>query len=269
MNYQFVKHGQGTDEWKMWRRFKIGASEIAALMNASPFYPKTPLQLWENKVEGKEQIENPAMLRGRDLEPIALEWVNKELKTQYKPACIESLSHPYLISSLDGMDQKGPCLTLEIKNMKLEYHNEVKTGKIPENYKWQVQSQMLVSDSDSALFCSFQNDHGHILEIKKDAGMWDRILEESAKFNENLMNYDPPALTDRDYHIVENEKFLKMLVDYDLLENAHKKAEKHMKAIKDEITFALSKDGIKRAIIGSKKISNYPVKGRIDYDSIS
>lgn len=267
MKYKIVDYQQGSDEWKAWRRFKIGASEIAAIMGDCPY--ASPLDLWEKKVKGEQEQDNAAMQLGRDAEPKALAWVNNHLGTNYQPVCIESVDQPHLVLSLDGFDPNAPIPILEIKRMSKDKHEAAKRKVIPINYQWQIQDQMYVVNSDCALFCSYQNDDDvALIEAEEFAPMWQRIHDETRPFYERVLNFDPPPASEQDYQKVNDSKLLNLLCEYDSLEKSFKGAEKRMKEIREAITGDLTKYGIKRALIGSKKIACIPIKGRVDYDAI-
>ncbi len=64
--------------WHEWRRGGIGSSDAAAIMGVSPW--RTPKEVWEEKVYGTSVIiDNSAMARGRELEPIARTWFEETM----------------------------------------------------------------------------------------------------------------------------------------------------------------------------------------------
>ena len=48
----------------------IGGSDVAAILGLSKYL--TPYEVWESKVNGSRQDDNPAMLWGRLLEPVVI-----------------------------------------------------------------------------------------------------------------------------------------------------------------------------------------------------
>jgi hypothetical protein len=62
---------QGSPEWKAFRATRRMASESVALLRLSPWFPRTPFELWEVKPGLSAFRNNPGMARGRELEATA------------------------------------------------------------------------------------------------------------------------------------------------------------------------------------------------------
>ena len=62
---------QQTPEWHAWRMQGLGSSDAPAIMEESPW--RTPKQMWELRTGRRTEQENtnPALRRGRELEPKA------------------------------------------------------------------------------------------------------------------------------------------------------------------------------------------------------
>lgn len=144
---------QGSDAWKEWRRSRGTASEVAALMGNSPWFPRTAYQLWLVKTGRQEIAENEAMRRGSRLEAPARAFLEQRLDQSFSPHVSE---RGRLSASLDGITLDGTTL-LEIKApMKGRRSSTWKHiedhGEPPEHYWWQVQQQLLCSGAASAIF---------------------------------------------------------------------------------------------------------------------
>ena len=265
MTFKFIHHEQGSEDWHRWRRFKVSASNVATVMGDNPY--KTPLQLWEEITWNIKQEDNPAMQEGRDNEPIARAWANSVLASSYKPICVESIDHPHLIASLDGWDELFPYPILEIKSS-AKIHEKAKRGVIDLIYQWQCQAQLLITGTNEMMFCSHHKGDGCLIKVRTESSMQDRIETETKPFYDRLLNFDPPSPCDRDIQTVTNTQLLADMDEYTVLENALKSNQERMKALKDRITQGLDKCGIKRANVGSKRVSLIPMKGRVDYDII-
>lgn len=266
MNYKTVDLKQGSEEWKNWRRFKITASDIAKVMNESPW--GTPLSLFEEKIENKIPQETQGMRYGKEMESVALSIVNSHLGANYHPVCCLSTILPWLGASLDGFDGMQSIKLVECKVMNQEEHAKTRKGFIPVWYKWQLEGQMFVMGENKALFVSYKENDPAFVEYESDPSYREAMLSETKKFYEKLMNFESPEPTDKDYQQVSDSGLINLMCEYDQLEKAFKGTEKRMKDIKDALTGQLTRSGIKRALIGSKKVSNYLVKGRVDYDAI-
>src|ERR1700730_15622417 len=80
------------EEWLALRMPTVGASEVAALVGASPY--ETPYSLWARK-SGlvPEAEETPAMRRGRHLEAVGVAFLREEqtswvIKANPNPGCM-------------------------------------------------------------------------------------------------------------------------------------------------------------------------------------
>lgn len=66
---------------------RIGGSDIAALMGMDPY--RTSLSVWTRIVHGVETPDNPAMARGRRLEPVVIDWY-RETSTRLVTEALET-----------------------------------------------------------------------------------------------------------------------------------------------------------------------------------
>ena len=62
-------------EWLEQRRAVVTATDVPILLGVSQY--KSPLQLWAEKVEGKEQAQSTAMEVGLDLQPVLIRKAGK------------------------------------------------------------------------------------------------------------------------------------------------------------------------------------------------
>lgn len=181
---------QGSDEWIKWRRSKIGASDASIILNENPY--RNILQLWEEKVYGICQDDNFFMIRGRELEPLAL--LKFEEMTGYVmfPKVIEHPSISYMIASFDGLtmdNKKG----IEIKIPGKKTHKYALEGKIPPIYKAQLQHQFETCKQLEELFYfSFDGEEGIILEVKRDDAYIENLLKKEREFWKYVETLTPP-----------------------------------------------------------------------------
>lgn len=199
-----VHQHQGTAEWLEWRRTRGGASEVAALMGCSPWFPATPYQLWQVKT-GRAIVEaNAAMTRGTALEPAARAFAEELFGEVFEPQTAEL---DRIVASLDGMTFDGQCL-LEIKvpvkgrDSELWAHVEEHQAP-PEHYLWQVQQQLLCSGARLARFVVCHAEGEQITDaihcdVLPDEQMSSAIRQAWAQFFEYLDSDTPPPLTERD-----------------------------------------------------------------------
>jgi putative phage-type endonuclease len=176
-----VNQIQGSSEWLRQRQQRIGGSEIASVLQVSPY--KSRLELWEEKVgirETKSIGHLPHVKRGVDAEPIARELCEKRYGVTYTTPVIIHPTYPFIAASLDGLCDDH---VLEIKTMGLAKHIAVSTGEIPDYYECQLQWNMMLSGRDRAWFVSYRPedntlyDHLVFAEVSRQNEMLEKAIE--------------------------------------------------------------------------------------------
>lgn len=179
---------QGTPEWLEYRRTRGGASEVAALLGCSPWYPRTPADLYDLKTGATSKHVTSAMRRGNELESLALTLVEQDTCETFFPGMASCDEHPRIIASLDGITLDGDRI-VEIKvpakgrDSELWAHLQ-KHSAPPDHYWWQVQQQLLCSGADHAIFAVYSHDPRDLATVivDHDAGAQKRIIEVWAEF---------------------------------------------------------------------------------------
>lgn len=263
MNYRIIDIEIGTPEWLAWRKSKLGASDASAILGDNPW--KTPYQLYlEKNNEEDSGKDNPAMKRGRELEPTVRNAINEDLSASYSPICLESVKYPFLAATLDGWDLTRKIPVLEIKCPSKQTHICAKEGDVPSHYFTQIQHQLLVSDQEIALYVSYNEDFATVL-VERDEDFIKCLVEKESKFYENLKNKKEPALTDRDYFVNEDEdaillqqKYLRLKESLNVLEEETEEARRRL----------IEKANGKNMIIGNLRMTKTNRKGIVDYGKI-
>lgn len=179
---------QGTEEWKAYRREKIGASDCPAIMGCGYV---TAHQLWKQKVTGAEQFVTPSMQRGSDLEAEARAKINEGMEHKFEPAVYECEEFPFMIASLDGV---GDILqVIEIKCPSEGIFKEFQAyGTIPDAWFWQVQHQMAVTGSESVRIFAY---NGVILAsqtVERDETAISDLIAKETAFYKCMCEFTPP-----------------------------------------------------------------------------
>jgi putative phage-type endonuclease len=169
---------QGTSAWKEWRRGFRMASETAALLRISPWYPRNAFELWEVKSGRTEVRVTPAMARGSELEGTA--------RALYEIQRSD-LMVPYLVkgegdyaASLDGLSFDGDRI-IEIKcpfkGSASDLWARAARGQVPPHYACQVQVELMASGAEYCDFAVYAGDTHQltIIEVRHDLGMQARI----------------------------------------------------------------------------------------------
>lgn len=201
---------QNTPEWLEWRQKGIGASDIAAIIGASPY--STPYMVWLDKTGRKKAFEgNVATVRGQELESKARSRYELETLEDMPPAMAVHPKFEICRVSLDGkrLDNK---LILEIK-CPGEANHKLAMGKIiPAHYVSQVQYQLAVTGADCCHYFSFGPDESSaLIEVLPDVAMQGMLVDAALNFwNNHVLTDIPPPLTSSDVIETENPEILSM-----------------------------------------------------------
>lgn len=287
-NVEIIPIEQDSDTWLEWRNQGVGSSDVALLMNPEPLFDRTVGTLWKQRVgyERAVQLNNEHIKRGKELEPKIRDMVNSLLKTDFKPACIERLDAPYLRASLDGLDENANAL-LEIKAPSDSvFQKYLKTfPQIPENYYYQMQYQMLVSNVDYGLF-AFYNESTevpYIIPVKNNYELQLDIERRCALFWGAVQNKIPIGWQDgvlQFYHIrptlivlVADEKTKKKILKMDLvlpvLQYLDRVNESYITIMKDEADLITLKSKFPNHRIEILSLAPSPFSAEVDETEIN
>lgn len=178
---------QRSKEWLQWRSNKICASDAPVLMGHSPF--KTIDQLYIEKTKCFESAPNAWMLRGIELESMALLEFEKETDLIMFPCVGVHDEIDWMAASFDGMTIEGDAL-VEVKCPGKKDHDLALQKKVPHKYKAQLQHQMHVAGIEFAYYFSFDGEKGIIIEVKRDQYFIDIMLEKEFAFWQSLQAFN-------------------------------------------------------------------------------
>jgi len=177
---------QKTKAWIDFRRLHVCASDAPAILGMSPY--KKISDIYKEKTQGFEQITNPYMQRGLDLESIALEKFEKETGLIFFPAVAIHENNDWMAASFDGVTICREAI-LEIKCPGKKDHGEALKGRLPKHYYPQVQHQIEVSGLDMSFYFSFDGENGVIIEVKRDQEFIDIMLAKEFEFWQSIQNF--------------------------------------------------------------------------------
>ena len=249
---------QGESEWLRWRSFKISSTDAASIMGINPY--ETPLQCFERKLTGKEKEVNNAMARGKILEPMARDWINAELGTNYQAICVEHDEYPFLAASLDGWDVDAIIPLLEVKCP----INGVRRS-IPDYEFCQLQHQMLVTGARQVRYLSFHELESNIIECNRNDTFCEELLTKSKDFYQRLLDCNPPEPGPKDWETITTPEALKAAEALAIVRTRKKLAEEEEEFLEKEL---IEMTGNKNAIVGDMKITRVIRKGAIEYGKI-
>jgi putative phage-type endonuclease len=253
----------GSKEWKEKRRATVGSSDAPVIMRVSPY--KSPYQLWEEKVFGKEQTMNGAMFRGNKLEESARHCFEKKFGIEVFP---EVLKHPeinWMTATVDGISSNRKHL-VEIKCPNRNDHQSAKDGKIPQKYYPQCQHQLEVSGLDSMYYFSFDGDDGVIVEVEKDKKYISNLIKEEKAFWDCINNLEAPEFTDLDWVDMDGDE------NWQELAPRYKEIDKILEELEEERTFLRAQFVLFSSGRNAKgcgiKLTKSMTKGAIEYSKI-
>lgn len=254
---------QGSPEWLEMRKNCIGASDVPAILGVSPW--TTQYQLWTYKMGLSEPQMNAAMRRGTEMEEEARQAFISLVGVDVKPkVCFDDV-HLFMMASLDGVSEDGK-IAVEIKCPGAVDHKTALLGDIPEKYKPQLQHQLYVTGLPCMYYFSYRPGQPEVcIVVSRNDYYIETLIEKEKEFYRCMIEFDPPALVDRDYQdLSEDKEFLRYSLIYIDSVKARKEAE--------ESEVWAKKKMIEKAPGNAKnnfvKITKYHRKGAVQYDKI-
>ena len=178
---------QGSDEWKVRRSSYLCSSEVSSALGMNPF--KNKHQLLREKWGIDEPVINDRMRSGTEMEPIAREAFTKHTGIIVEPAVFVSDEYPYLLASLDGIDDLGKNV-VEIKCGKSSFA-QAKKGAIPDYYHCQLNTVLLILGLPHIHYWAFNGKEGILIMVERDEELINRIIVEGKDFYDHLVNLRP------------------------------------------------------------------------------
>lgn len=192
MSYTIVDVQPDTPEWEQERRNSIGASELAAAMNLSPY--ATPLDVWKHKQGIDRPFDELLSFIGHESEHIIERWVHRfsGLDVTLQPAFMaRSVEFPFIHASFDRVSS-DPFTTWQFKTAH-HYTGHKWDDGIPTDIRVQVQGEMLIAGTQRAavvvwiggrefrLFWEDRDDRfirEHMIPAARD--LWERVQNDDA-----------------------------------------------------------------------------------------
>lgn len=262
---------QGSKEWLSWRKDKGGASEVAALIGCSPWFPKTPYQLFQVKT-GRASVDiNPAMQRGLDLEEAARDYLEDRLSEAFEPNIATLGRSGRIIASLDGISFDG-ITVLEIKipasgKASETWKHVEQNNAPPENYWWQCQQALMVTGADACIFAVCASEGGEITDavmcgVEPDKDAHTRIQAAWADFFRYLDTDTPPPLTERDVIERDDAEWRDAAEAYRMAKRSLENAQSAEKLAKERLQELAGEQSTKGYGV---TVSRFWVAGSVDY----
>jgi putative phage-type endonuclease len=145
---------QGTEAWHQYRATHLNASDAPAMMGVSPY--KTRAQLVKEYATGISQEVTGEMQRrfdeGHSTENAARALIEEQIGEELYPVVMSYEADGLKLSaSLDGMTIDGSTI-FEHKLANATNVPQVEAGQVPDQYRWQLTQQLLVSGAEKCIF---------------------------------------------------------------------------------------------------------------------
>lgn len=252
---------QGSEDWLIFRRQNLMASEISSVLGISPW--KSRVDLWREKVLGHvKPVYLPATERGKALEQPALRCAEEMLEMSFTPLVVLSDEYPQFGASLDGYDPINEVV-IEIKAPNQKTHNEALKGIIPDHYFVQIQWQLLVTGAKKGIYFSFSGIDGHAIWVDPCQETFDKMIKAGTAFLKSIDELEEPKATDADYIKETSSEWL----EYAELKKKTTEALRQAKHDDDVVKAKLEELAAGRVRIRSEGLIYYETisKGAIDW----
>lgn len=181
------------------RKQGLGSSDIAAVMGHDPY--RTPYDVWREKRGLAEPIpDNPAMRRGREMEPLAAQMYEEEAERRVRRVGLKvHPDHPFAIAHIDRqilLDPRGPG-ALELKAPGRDVFRIWQAKGIPDRVILQHQWQMFVAGWYWGSIYPFSADlwEGFTFDSHRQDNLTDAMLEAADRFwHQNVLADVPPEI---------------------------------------------------------------------------
>ena len=179
-----IKVEQGSEAWFQERCGRFTASKFSTLMSglSTKGYKDLITDVAGEVITGEveETYTNDNMKRGTELEPEARQVFMDEtgLNVHEVGFVLNERFEDWVGVSPDGMIFTDESI-LEIKCPLRKTHlNYIRANKLPSEYKWQVQGQLLITGVKKAYFMSYYPKmKPFIIEVLPDVEMHNQLLE--------------------------------------------------------------------------------------------
>lgn len=171
-------------KWLQWRRGGLGGSDVAGLLNLSPW--SSPFSVWWSKVREAEENDSPVLKRGRLLEDAILQWAGNELGGLVRGSPVVHPEFEWARGTPDGWSDVDEGL--EAKTTRF-FDPEYGWGpdgsdEVPLHYRIQCLWYMTVTNAKVWRLAAFGTlqDEWRIYTIEPDEEVQSRLLEVSGRF---------------------------------------------------------------------------------------
>lgn len=199
--FSIISHPQGTQEWLKVRLGCLCASESPVVMGVSKYQTRDGLLRekhgWKNKPIGP--WTEKLFKRGHEIEAEVRNLLKNNGMGDFAPMTLKTeIDGIPLLASLDGIELTDPWdvdggvdSIFECKSWNKQLAENVRNGLLPDQYRWQVDHQLMVS---GALRCLFVVSDGtqenlEFMEVFPDKERFAKLMAGLKQFQTDLDGY--------------------------------------------------------------------------------
>lgn len=255
---------ENREEWLKLRKNYLGASDAPVVFGVSPW--KTPFQLWQEKLGMRvDEADNAGTDYGRTNEEPARIAYEKYTGNLMLPQMVFHPTKKFMMATLDGLSPNGD-IAVEIKCPKESDHELAKAGKVPEHYIPQLQHQLACLNINQLHYFSYRDGEGVIVEVEKDNAYINTLYAEEGRFWQQVLDLEPPELTNRDYESFElSEEWKDAATQWAVVSKQLKAIEEKEKQYRNLL---IKMAGENSAFGHGVKLTKIVRKGNVDYKAI-
>lgn len=272
--------------WLAKRRQGLGGSDIAAILGENPF--QSQLDVYLSKIGEVDELEGPAIKRGRALEPIALKLYEEITKRRirYNPQMIIDPEFPMLFANIDAGVERGSLAAageyedgvLETKAPGLRTFANMKDHGIPKYYYLQIQHYLGVTGLPFGAFAAFSAERWEMLQfdVERDDELIRVMRRVSVEWwTEHVVRRRPPeeqkieipveaAVSVGEVTIIDTPNFRDAVTRYFEARGLSEMAEALVEATKAELLEMMGNHLVVEG--GGARFIHKPTKGRTTFD---
>lgn len=191
----------GRDDWLERRKAGIGGSDVAGILELSPW--ATPFSVWADKTDQYDgwDDENESMYWGRVLEDVVVDefQARSGLHVHGRQWLVHHPQHPWAMCTLDGLAFESPFLvdaSVDFEDFDPLGNVQVKTdagfGKwndgVPDQYRIQVQWEMFVTGLEHTWIPVLHGGrHYECYEVEYDDVLSQKIFARVSEFRDRFI----------------------------------------------------------------------------------
>lgn len=221
---QLLDLEQGSEKWDYERGLRIGASEVAAIFQKSPYYTERELYLFKEGMVPEWFVQDEYIFeKGHKFEEaMRAEWFALTGQ-EFKPTVRVNRKYPHLIASLDGEFEDT---IFEAKLVGAEVLEEIiERNKPPEHHWIQIQLQLLITKARKCIYFAHSLDgEGCVIDVYPDPSFQKEIIKKTIAFQRKRKLKEEPDMTKDDYFFAPDEPAFDLLRELNEKKTAAKKA---------------------------------------------